>query len=176
MNHCMIDLETWGLTPGSALRSIGARMFDPVKKTLGETFYANISRASCEELGLRVDPKTEEWWAGQSAYAQTALETNQKHLFDVIEDFEFWWKRVKAEQVWSHGANFDIVLWEAVCRTVGYDTPWLFWNTRCCRTVLSMGNRKPMRDEKTQHHAIADCDAQIKALFAIDSLDMRKCW
>lgn len=33
--HIMLDLETWGLTPGSDIRSIGAVVFDPVAGTVG---------------------------------------------------------------------------------------------------------------------------------------------
>jgi len=35
MTHIMLDLETWGRTPGSDIRSIGAVVFDPVAGTVG---------------------------------------------------------------------------------------------------------------------------------------------
>lgn len=34
MTHIMLDLETWGRTPGSDIRSIGAVVFDPVAGTV----------------------------------------------------------------------------------------------------------------------------------------------
>jgi len=42
--HVMFDLETWGTTPGSALRSIGAVEFDPMGKDIGRTFYRTSAR------------------------------------------------------------------------------------------------------------------------------------
>ena len=45
MAHVMVDLETWGTHAGAAIRSIGACMFDPVKGTIEQTFYMNITDA-----------------------------------------------------------------------------------------------------------------------------------
>lgn len=41
MTHIMKDLETWGKTPGSDIRSIGAVVFDPVAGTIaGSTIWS----------------------------------------------------------------------------------------------------------------------------------------
>ena len=59
MKHVMCDLETLGLTPGSAILSIGACFFRPVsarvyldERVIGERFYANVDPESCKERGL----------------------------------------------------------------------------------------------------------------------------
>lgn len=69
MPHIMIDLETMGTRPGSAILSIGACSFDP--NWLGgsdsdhepgearRTFYQNITLASCLDAGLTIDAATE---------------------------------------------------------------------------------------------------------------------
>ena len=52
----MLDLETWGTMPGSALRSIGAITFDPYGNDgfVEASFYRNIDHVSCERAGLKV--------------------------------------------------------------------------------------------------------------------------
>lgn len=165
MSNVMLDLETWGTTPGSALRSIGACVFD-MQGNIRETFYRNITRASCEALGLTVDPETEQWWADQSAAAQEALVPDQRHLAEVLSDFLPWWDAVGGEYIWSHGANFDEPLLKAAYNVVGLDAPWKFWNVRCCRTVLALGNRRPKREGGTHHNALDDAKAQAIAVAA----------
>lgn len=166
MNHVMIDLETWGTAPGSALRSIGACVFDPNTGAIGGTFYTNITRASCEALHLTVDRKTEEWWSQQSAEARAALEPDQQPLFKALVDFEKWFGDVGGEFVWGHGASFDPVLLEAAYAAVSMDAPWKFWNIRCCRTVLTLGNRRVVFARGVAHNALDDAIAQAEAVSA----------
>lgn len=164
--HCMLDLETWGTAPGSALRSIGAVVFDPATGKTGETFYRNITRESCEVAGLKVDPQTEKWWADQSEAARKALEPDQISLANALKLFSNWWGRVGGEYVWGHGAGFDPVLLECAFRALMLDAPWHFWNVRCCRTILALGNRRPKRDGGTHHNALDDAIAQAVAVSA----------
>jgi hypothetical protein len=162
----MVDLETWGTTPGSALRSIGACTFVPATGETPQTFYRNITRESCEAVGLLVDPETEKWWADQSEEARKALEPDQLPLTTVLLDFFKWWDAVGGEHIWSHGANFDEVLLKSAIAAVGLDSPWAFWNVRCCRTVLALNNRRPLRDKGTHHNALDDAVAQAVAVSA----------
>lgn len=167
MNHVMIDLETWGTRPGSALRSLGAVVFNPHDGTLGGTFYRNISDASCEALGLQRDPRTVAWWDGQNKQAQDALMTDAAPLPTVLGEFSAWWRDVRGEWVWGHGASFDPVLLEAAYEACMLDAPWDFWNIRCCRTVLACASRKPMRTPRdVAHYALDDAIAQAKAVAA----------
>ena len=167
MQHVMIDLETWGTRPGSALRSLGAVVFDPRDGTLGSTFYRNIDDASCEALGLRKDPSTVAWWGEQSKSAQDALLADRMPLPTVLGEFSAWWRDVRGEWVWGHGASFDPVLLEAAYEACMLDATWKFWNIRCCRTILGCANRKPMRSARdTPHYALDDAIAQAKAVAA----------
>ena len=166
--HIMVDLETWGRKPGCALRSIGAVPFDPMRGVVGErTFYANITRASCEEVGLTVDEETAAWWADQSADAQRALLEDQRPLVAVLNDFTQWWSDVSGVEVWGHGATFDPPILEGAYAAVFMDAPWKFWNVRCCRTILALGNRRPdLRGSETKHNALHDAVAQARAVNA----------
>jgi 3'-5' exoribonuclease Rv2179c-like domain len=166
--HVMIDLETWGTLPGSALRSIGAVTFSPYGVPhQEEEFYSNIDRASCEAAGLRVDGNTEAWWTRQSEHAQKRLLENCRSLTVVVDAFANWWDGVNGTYVWSNGANFDEVLWRVAVNHVDSDgVPWKYWNVRDTRTCwhLARVNPKTIPFQGVQHDAIADARHQAKCV------------
>lgn len=165
MRHVMIDLETWGKSAGCALRSIGARQFDPYSnRSGGASFYANISKESCVEAGLLIDKSTEEWWGlPKNAGAQETLEKNQHSLRDVMMDYCAWFRDNKLMFTWSQGANFDQPILEAALAACGIEPPWKFWDSRCTRTAYGMAafNPRTIRRVGTHHNALDDADHQI---------------
>lgn len=79
LRHVMIDLETMGKTPESAIVSIGAVIFDPrYGKVSDTTFYRELDWEDQDRL---VCSDTQEWWAKQSPKAKAAL-----HGLDALED------------------------------------------------------------------------------------------
>lgn len=164
--HIMLDLETWGTRPGSAIRSIGAVVFGPESGALGDTFYRNITDASCETAGLTKSASTIKFWEEQGEAAKAALLVDPRPLDEVLVDFTAWFRRVSGRFVWGHGASFDPVLLEAAYEALFYEAPWSFWDVRCCRTVLAMANRKPLRQGGTHHNALDDAVAQARAVIA----------
>jgi hypothetical protein len=68
--HVMLDLETWGTSPGSALRSVGAVTFSPYGEPgfTEAAFYANIDRHSCVLAGMTIDPAIVDWWSRQAGF------------------------------------------------------------------------------------------------------------
>jgi len=165
--HIMVDLETWGTCSGSALRSIGAIVFDPVMGTLGANFYANIDLPSQEALGLTREQDTIDWWTQQGDAAQRTLELDQTPLPEVLASFSQWWAKADGQFFWSHGANFDEVLLQAAYRAADMGgVPWKYWDVRCSRTVLALGNRRPKREGTIAHYAIDDARAQAIAVSA----------
>lgn len=169
MAHVMLDLETWGVKPGSAIRSVGAVVFDPKTGKLGAEFYANILDASCEDVGLAKDASTVKWWAQQSAEARGALEKDPQTLCDALTAFSRWWGAVGGEQIWGHGASFDPVLLEAAYDAAMIaDAPWKFWNIRCCRTVLALAPEDtPPPAGYVKHNALDDAKAQALRVAAV---------
>jgi hypothetical protein len=165
MTHVMIDLETWGTKPGSALRSIGAVVFYPdnTDEQLGAEFYANIDDASCLAAGLVQDQDTIDWWAKQGEEAQAALLADPQPLYKVLTNFTKWFREVGGKQVWGHGANFDPVLVDAAYAAFNASAPWKFWDVRCCRTVLGMAGLSPSEFRVGTHHNALD-DAKSQAL------------
>lgn len=115
--NIMLDLETWGTTPGSDIRSIGACVFDPDSGTYGDktnasfgigadTFYlavdnpvmndSTIADEPVYKYPLTRDPKTVQWWSEQSSEAQSAF-TNPFDLRNGLISFGRWLFSVSCE-------------------------------------------------------------------------------
>lgn len=167
MEHVMLDLETFGTRPGSALRSIGAVQFGLDGRT-GETFYRNITRKSCEAAGLIVDPNTVKWWSEQAPAARQALETDQRELADVAREFTSWFQKAGCIYAWGHGASFDPPLWEEACRAAKVIPPWKFYNIRDTRTIHHVFNfeTRDLRRRGVYHNALDDALYQVDCVVA----------
>jgi hypothetical protein len=165
--NVMLDLETWGTRPGSAIRSIGAVCFDPYSGELGDEFYCNVSRESCVEAGLKIDASTEAWWAKQSKQAQDALALDQVRLEEAVTMFNNWFKR-RGVFCWSQGANFDQPIYDEAARAVGKEAPWKFWDSRCTRTSYDIArfNPKSIKRIGTHHNALEDAIYQAQCVQA----------
>jgi hypothetical protein len=162
----MLDLETWGTKPGSAIRSIGAVTFDPFGDGTVDEFYANISDESCAAANLTKDPSTIAWWARQSEAAQKSLLKDQQPIEKVVRDFRQWFIANKGLWVWSQGSNFDVVLWEAAHERVNVVVPWKFWDARDTRTAYEIGrlNTRTIKRAGTYHNALDDAKHQAKCV------------
>jgi len=163
--HIMVDLETMGAVPGSAIVSIGAVAFDPIAGTLGEEFYRIVSLSSCQRTGLTMDADTVLWWLGQSDAARAELNrTDAEPLPSVLGWFASWWRRQGGEFFWGHGANFDEPLLSCAFRAAHVIVPWKYWNARCTRTLFAMTGEKPDRGVGVHHSALDDARAQARAV------------
>jgi len=167
MRSVMLDLETWGTRPGSALRSIGAIAFDASGR-IGREFYMNIGDITCRDVGLEVDPATVEWWDKQSQKARDALEVDQQPLNLVVDAFHEWFVAEGAVYIWSHGANFDEPLWTAAAHACGRKVPWKYWDSRCTRTLFHLAQLDTRRIQRSAgrvaHNALDDCRFQIECV------------
>ena len=168
--HVMMDLETWGTRPGSAIRSIGACVFNmeghnPERHSV---FYTNISDESCLSAGLTKDESTVQWWSEQSEAAQQVLAENPRSLRDAVLGFNLWLGRQGDDvRLWAHGASFDPVLWQAACDAVGEPFAVKFWDFRDTRTVYDLAEinlRQHRTAEMVHHYALDDCVAQSNAV------------
>jgi inhibitor of KinA sporulation pathway (predicted exonuclease) len=165
LEHAMLDLETFGTTPGSAIRSIGAATFS-MDGGVGETFYRNIRDRSCWLAGLTVDMATYKWWQNQSEEARAAFNDDPRDLLEVVTDFHTWISQNVVKHIWCQGAGFDEPIWTAAAKAVGKSVPWKFWDVRCTRTIyhLSGINQHEIKREGTHHSALDDALHQIKCV------------
>jgi hypothetical protein len=161
--HLMLDLETLGTAPGCALLSIGAVIFDPVGRTLGAEFYANIEPITCAEAGLWTDSKTVEWWESQSPEARAGLEQNRQALHLSLALFGDFYVDSGATHLWCHGPNFDEPILGAAYRASHMAVPWKYNAARCTRTIYELAGVGLDRATGVHHHALDDAKAQAEA-------------
>ncbi|MDP2214750.1 3'-5' exonuclease [Phenylobacterium sp.] len=166
----MVDLETMGTTPGSAIVSIGACAFDPVSGEIGELFYVAVDRASNRKFGLKEDLATVAWWMRQSPEARAVLDDPSAWDLDHSLDlFALFWRDVGAREFWAHGPGFDEALLAAAYRAGGVARhrgrpPWQFWNARCTRTIYAAAGIAPNRAKGVHHNALDDAVSQAEAV------------
>jgi hypothetical protein len=171
MRHLMLDLETGGTVPGCAIRSIGAVFFDFDGREPGPSYYANISRESCDVLGLITEVETENWWKDHPE-AEALLAEDQQALPAALLRFMMFAEEHGTEElcVWSHGAGFDIPIIEAAMRECAITPPWKFRNCRDTRTLLWLAEERGLTIDierrGLRHHALDD--AWTMALRMID--------
>jgi len=162
-NNIMLDLETMGTTPTSAIIAIGAVCFD--KKIKGK-FYGVVDLQSSVDVGLTVDASTIMWWMQQSDAARKAFKRKGINLVDALIEFQDWIG--KDAIVWGNGAAFDNVLLASAYRLTGLNIPWDFYNDRCYRTMKSLHkNVKPPKFKGTPHRADDDAAHQARHLIKI---------
>ena len=169
----MLDLETWGVHPGCAIRSIGAVYFGFDGQPLGPTYYANVDTESCVALGLQLEPRVVEWWGEQSAEAQAALDLGQLPITEALAGFAHFVEQHSGPDVlclWSHGATFDIPITDYAMLRAGLPTPWKYANCRDTRTLIwlagELGITVDMPHAGIRHQALDD--AKTRALQMIE--------
>lgn len=172
----MLDLETMGTRPGSAILSIGAVAFggDPAKEPPAD-FYTVISLSSCLRNGLKASGSTWEWWSDQSDAAREVLyeamdHSTSKSLDTALDDFSAWLSKLPAASpIWGNGSEFDQPLLAAAYVAVGSKAPWSYRDVRCYRTMKALC---PDLDAiyvppTIKHHALEDARAQATHLVKI---------
>lgn len=162
-DEIMLDLETMGIKPGSAIISIGACTLDG-----RDTFYSPIFLESCLPYGLTKDPSTESWWSKQSEEARKVLsDPDRIEIGPALMGFADWIRRVSSPgkvKVWGNGSDFDNVLLTCAYDALGFDAPWRFYNNRCFRTAKALGPKVDLPREGVHHNALDDALHQTRIL------------
>lgn len=184
-----IDLETWGLTPGSAIRAIGAYATAPSGKYQRDNgFSVYIHDQSCIDAGLKMDPGTVKWWEDQSEKAKDQFLGAQKEdLLAALTQLNEWITKTGYDQtaymdrhdrgpitvhVWGNGAVMDIALLEAAYRAVDLQPAWEWWASQDCRTMERLARqcgldfRRCIPIKGEPHVALNDARVQGKRMYA----------
>jgi hypothetical protein len=169
MRDVMVDLETMGVEPGSAITSIGAVFFNPETGDMGSEFKVNINLHSSDEVGAIIDENTMDWWVKQSEAAQQGLaDPKPIDLKDALFNFGAWlMQNHKDPYLWGNGVLFDNLFLRTAYKQVGWKCPWHFRNDRDVRTLVAIGARLGIRygDDKERlvhHDALDDAKYQVK--------------
>ena len=170
----MIDLETLGTTPGSAILSVAAVPFVRDREYSeaegrADAFYAKISLKDSLRRGFSVDADTLVWWLGQNKAAQDkAFIEGCSLTCDVaLQGLSKFFQDHLDAKVWSNGADFDIPLLASYYAALGQPVPWKFKNVRCYRTIVREiwdPQFKPCTDDLVAHDPVDDCIKQIRTL------------
>lgn len=154
----MVDLETMAVSPRSVILTLGAVTFDPFTDEIFDELYFRIDLDDQDKLDREIDENTLDWWAKQDpAIMEEAFGAdNRVPLAEAMEIFhKFAWG---CDKVWSHGAVFDLVILEDICRQLKRPFPWQFWNCRDTRTLFDLADAEMPQAEK--HNALADAKRQ----------------
>lgn len=186
VTHVMLDLETWGLTPGSDIRSIGACVFDPLSGLIGEDlmlggeFHLAVEMPQLEQrfvdgnvkfrpkYGLTRDPNTVKWWSEQSSKAQSAF-ADPTDLDIGLRQFADWLDNCaeigrQSIALWANGPHFDEAILAACYRACCLPVPWLYRAPRDCRTIWEAAGGIDLPFEGTAHNALDDAKHQARCV------------
>lgn len=172
MTHVMVDLETMGTSPNSAIVAIGAVAFD--HEGIFNRFYKTINLENAVRSGLTIDPDTVMWWLKQSDDAKKAITSeNQIPLWSALLKFNTWAQKVNLTYLWGNGAAFDNVILANAYKATNIPQPWKYYNDRCYRTIKSLYPEIKIIRNGTHHNALDDAECQ--ALHLIDICKRHHC-
>ena len=161
--HLMIDLETLATTPDAAILTIGACKFDPTATDIHSTYYERIVLETQEDYGRVINEDTLAWWSQQDKQIQEDAfgeGTDRIDLRDAMK--KLYTFGLGTTNVWSHGAIFDVVIIEDICRSLQQAVTWKFWEVRDTRTLFDLAGVSVRIEGK--HNALTDAVAQAKAV------------
>ena len=157
----MIDLETLGTKPNSAILSIGAVAFD--ENGIHDEFYANVDLSSSIVHGFDIDADTVYWWLKQDSKAGSILEKDKIHIGSALKNLSEFIKSFKPSEMWANSPSFDLVMLKNAFHKMGVDECWGFWIERDFRTFLSLTGAE-RAFPSVAHDALEDAKAQARTL------------
>jgi len=180
----MIDCETFSVDHNAGIISLGAVLFN-LSRGMDDvqTFKMNIDMQEIiNNPRFHVSASTLSWWIEQNKKAWIAATTEQYPLEHVLKEFKTWLRAYTKPgnynkqdvRIWSNGAGSDIQWLRNAHEAEGLDTPWLFYNERCYRTVKAMSNVQMQR--ANDHDALADARNQAHHLCEIFATEGFKIW
>lgn len=176
MENIMLDLETMGTNPDSAVVAIGACEFS-YPDGIGRKFYAVIDPGEAGKIGS-IDGNTFAWWCTQSAEARKIFGDKSAWQSPKVAamNFGMWCDQgidIRHRKMWGNGSDFDNVLLTHMYKQVGLPRPWRYNMSRCFRTLkdgFTSDHLNTLWEKHSvglTHHNALD-DAVRQALIAID--------
>jgi hypothetical protein len=158
--HLMVDMETLAVTPDATILSIAAVHFDPNGSSYSDSLYFKVNLDDQHKLGRSIDPNTIEWWSKQNSIVmeEAFSENDRIPIGPALNRFhKFAWG---CDAFWSHGATFDLVILENLCRQLNVNIPWQYWQLRDTRTLFDLGF-DPQMPQNSKHDALQDAIRQV---------------
>lgn len=179
MTEIVIDLETAGTRPGSAILSIGACAHVPGRPhDEMEEFYSTIDLHNSLAAGLQLDAETLGWWFVQDFIVRHEAFSGEQPLDQVLTNFAHWLKSVESgeeSEIYGKGPSFDCAILAAAYTAIRQEIPWRYSRERCVRTVVAEAGRFLSNKELTDlyepslmpHHALCDARAEMRTLINV---------
>lgn len=173
MINIMLDLETMGADPNSAIVAIGAVAFEFDKKDPLDQFYKKVTLASSVNNGGIMNPSTVLWWMNQSQSAREEIVSAETDINYALKCFTIWVDGLRGAspqnklQIWGNGSDFDNVILHSAYRHANMPAPWQFWENRCYRTMSAMHTNTRLVRKGTHHNALDDARSQAEHLMRI---------
>ena len=159
----MVDLETLATTPDAAVLTIGVCRFDPKGNDIDTTFYERVKLETQENYNRVINEDTLSWWSQQDKQIQEDAFGEGEDRIDLQDAMKkLYTFGLGTTNVWSHGAIFDIVILENICRSFQQAITWKFWEVRDTRTLFDIADINI--NVQGKHNALTDAVAQAKAV------------
>lgn len=153
----VVDIETLGTHPDSAIISIGAvlnlpdgeqRTFDSGPIDLTEQLLA----------GAHIDQKTVQWWMGQPDQTKGYFKAPTVRLNRALNLLDQFLSGQETQtDIWAQGPQFDQIVLEAAFRRCQMTPPWKYNQWRDVRTLKSFFTDEFFRkNEHIKHNALHD--------------------
>lgn len=175
-NHAMIDIETLATDPRAVVVSIGIAIYDPqddVRTKPAATAHWVINPTEQIIKGRTVNPETVKWWSGQSDKAIESItgaapaDYGPYTATAALREIEGMFAEFNVVGVWGNGSDFDNVIVNDLCRTMGMKEVIGFRKQRCYRTLRALFGdligADALADRAEVHHnALADALYQMR--------------
>ena len=160
-------METLSTQPDAVILSLGAVIFDP--HSLSQPKAWLLIKFDVDEQisrGRHIQPDTLTWWSRQSpeVIEMSMGEEGRESVLDALSKLTKF--VLHADEIWSQGPVFDIVMLENIYNQYQMHVPWAYWKIRDSRTLFKALNYDPRAELRTagaSHHDALD-DAVIQAL------------
>lgn len=163
--HIMIDIETLGILPGSAILSIGACTLD-----MNYKFYQTIDPDSCVKVGLTTSIDTMRWWDMQESKVREETFSGTTPLLNSLLSFNGWVELIrdgtlnKELNFWCNGASFDFPILDVAYSKINVKPMWNYFELMDYRTLKNLYPNVLLKKHKDKHNALADAIAQAEHL------------
>lgn len=170
----MLDLETLGNKPNSAIIQIAAIDFNKSTGEILHEFKINVDIDSNLEYRLHVDGDTVKWWLNQSDEARSSIMEHGYDLDIAIKSFIQFIKNIQPDRenvyIWTHASFDEPILRNAMYKVGAKNVPWSYRNVRDLRTLVDLAQIDPKtyKQQGTAHDALDDCKFQIQ--YTVDAL------
>lgn len=185
--QCMIDIETLGLEPDSAIMAISYVIFDKECLDFSKSikYFRTINLIIDDQVSKyerTTSEKTIQFWnKPELSCVKKVLEKNQVDLKTGLLTMSEELFNIRINEFWANSPDFDLGILESAFKSAGIKEriPWVFHKKRDVRTIFRMFqcifpgefNEKTMfeavlnlgLDENLlrEHHPLFDCLLQI---------------